>query len=373
MEKYIKDYLLKYSQVQLSGFGVFKVTYKASYIHPILHTFSVPGKYVVFSENKIQDDDFAFFVTKKEKITMEMANNRIENWIQEIWKTIKDEKKHFDVSTLGSFFINAMGRIEFASILDTDISPQSFGLEEFEAKLPAFSSVQPIPEIKPVQPIPEETEDEIFVENEGYEEQSDKPKKKKRLGLWIFLFIFLLSGASVGVVYFAFPDTFTTCKDKTVDCYTICKDKTVDCYTACKDKIVYWYNKFIKKDSRGEIPDETIDDTIEDTPDETIDEVIDEKPSQEFVPIDTVVKQPIPDPPVQVNSEHYHYVIIGSFQESANADKFLKQKQADYDNIVNLGAGNSGYYLIGIGPYSKQEAEIKRKEIPHAWVFSKKR
>jgi hypothetical protein len=49
----------------------------------------------------------------------------------------------------------------------------------------------------------------------------------------------------------------------------------------------------------------------------------------------------------------------------------VKQKQADYNNVVNLGAGNSGYYVVGIGPYSKEDADNKRKDIPNAWVLKK--
>ena len=243
MEKYIKEYLLKYSRLQVSDFGILEIVYKASYIHPILHTFSVPGKYVVFSENKQHDDDFAFFVARKERFTVEEAQKFIENWVQEIRKTINGEKKQYPLSTLGSFFINAMGRIEFAAVLDTDISPQSYGLEEFKVKIPTSSLEKPIeqskevkpvilpPKEKPIPPVIEpivEKEAPAIVENEIEEEIQEEerpPKKKKRIGWWIFLLLLLACGIFMGVIYVAFPTTFCVYKDKALACYDDLKAK----------------------------------------------------------------------------------------------------------------------------------------------------
>ena len=330
MEKHIKDYLLKYNQVQVSDFGIFEVVYKTSYIHPILHTFSVPGKYIVFSENKTQDDDFAFFVSKKEKITIDEAKNRIENWVQEVWKTVKEEKKQFDVSSMGSFFLNAMGRIEFAAILDTDISPQSFGLEEFKAKMPADKKVEV-----------EETESEKIMEI-GKEDLQPEKKKKKRTRLWFFLFILLACVLFVEVVYFAFPDAFAAYKNKTVELFNDIKLK-------------------ITENKATTATTEAVEETL------TLAES--EKPTTDLEPTETLAESSQEQMPSITNC---HYVIIGSFRDAANADNFLKEKQTNYGNVVNLGIGHSGYYLVGIGPYSEQEAENKRKEIPNAWIFRKK-
>ena len=327
MEKYIKDYLLKYGQVQMPEFGILEVTYKSSYIHPILHKFSVPGKYIVFSENKSQDGDFVSFVSKKEKITVAEAKKRIEMWTYEVWKTIKEEKRQFEVSTLGSFFLNAMEKIEFAAVLDADISPDSFGLEEFKANLP-ISSFQ-------------------IVEAEKIEEAGEtdlQPKKKgKRVGLWIFLITLLLGGVFVGTVYFVLPDSFAEYKNKGLELFG--------------DAM----GKFTKSDANN-------------TNSEFIEEVaIIEAPPIESDTVEIVV--PSSQTQMQLTdsfcSEYNYYVIIGSFRESANADKFLKEKQANYSNAVNLGLGKSGYYMVGIGPYSQFEAESKQLEIPNAWIFKK--
>jgi len=355
MEKYIKEYLLKYGRVQVTEFGLFETAYKSSYIHPILHTFSVPGKYIVFSENKNQDDDFAFFVSKKEKITIEEAKKRIEAWVAEVWKTIKEEKKPFEVCTLGSFFLNAMDRIEFAAVLDTDISPDSFGLEGFKAELPASEHrrCEPVAESNtpPLTPptlrlrsATKEGNLESDVEKENSEEDDLQPKKKKkRVGLWILLILLLLSGAFFGTVYFAFPDAFAEYKEKGLVLF---------------DDVI---GKFTKNDADNTIP----------APVEEV--TITEEPQIESDPVEIVEQSPQTQiqSTVAVSAEYGYYVIIGSFRESANADKFLKEKQANYINAVNLGLGKSGYYLVGIGPYSQPEAESKQKEIPNAWIFKK--
>ena len=348
MEKYIKEYLLKYNRLQVTDFGVLEIVYKSSYIHPILHTFSVPGKYVVFTESKQPDNDFAFFVAKKERFTVEEAQSLIGNWVQEIRKTINEEKKQFAVSTLGSFFINAMGRIEFAADLDTDISPQSFGLEEFKAKLPASKSANAEEKMDKIDKVgetesrgepmcsPEKNEDPV-------EEDLPQKKEKKRIGWWIFLILVLSCGIFVGVVYFAFPKTFGVYKDKALECYDSLK---------------------VKISKNNTAPLESIEDT------ETIDN---EEQTIESGSIENLV-EPVQEQTQSVStvqSENHYYVVIGSFRESANADNFLKEKQATYGNAVNLGMGKSGYYMVGIGPYSKQEAETKQKEIPNTWVFKK--
>jgi len=357
MEKYIKEYLLKYGRVQVPEFGLFEAAYKSSYIHPILHTFSVPGKYVVFSENKSQDDDFAFFVSKKEKISFAEAQSRIEAWVAEVWKTIKEDKKPFEVGTLGSFFLNAMERIEFAAMLDTDISPDSFGLEGFKAELPvsvprhsepvAESNTPPLtPPTPRLRSATNEGNLESDVEKENNEEDDLPPKKKKkRVGLWIFLILLLLSGAFVGTVYFAFPDTFAEYKEKGLVLF---------------DDVI---GKFTKNNADNTIPAPIEEVTItEETPIESDPVEIVEHPPQTQTQTQSTVA---------VSAEYGYYVIIGSFRESANADKFLKEKQANYSNAVNLGLGKSGYYMVGIGPYSQPEAESKQKEIPNAWVFKK--
>ncbi|MCL2132057.1 MAG: SPOR domain-containing protein [Lentimicrobiaceae bacterium] len=359
MEKYIKDYLLKYNRVQVSGFGVLEAVYKASYIHPILHTFSVPGKYVVFAENKGQDDDFAFFVAKKEKIAIEEAKNRIENWVQEVWETVKEDKKQFAVSTLGSFFINLMGRIEFASALDTDISPQSFGLEEFKAALPK-PAVEKVPEPLKTGEVAKPKQEEVTVakeepktveinaieENSGKEEKNadlQPKKKKKRVGLWIFLIFLLVCTLFVGGVYFAFPETFDTYKNKTLELFDDLKAKLTQNEAD---------NTTAETDDATETVTENEEKPIESEQIETFSE-----PSQEQT-----------QTTISANTTHY-YVIIGSFRENTNADKFLKQKQANYSDVVNLGIGKSGYYMVGIGPYSEQDAQIKQKEISNAWIL----
>ena len=434
MEKHIKEYLLEYNQVQVTDFGSFKVEYKSSYLHPILHTFSVPGKYVVFTENKKSDDDFAFFIAKKEKISIEEAKNRIGNWVQEVWKTINEAKKQFSVSTLGSFFLNAMGRIEFAADLDTDVSPQSFGLKEFKAKLPAQKTdktdkidkvdkigetdkiegkgvplrspendsptptlpkgagvspfeggkgdvsfggtkgdlrspekqeeaIDKIGEIDKIDKVDKIEEIEEPVE-ESNEEEITPTKRKKRVGLWVLFIFLLVCGVFIWVSYLAFPKTFDNCKDKTLDWFNDIKAKIITQKEVQPLPAEVVVEEATAIESNEDIYTDVAAPAYEETQVMSSTNVhLTSDPSQ-------MQAQKQTPPTAAVQSGNY-YVVIGSFRENANADKFLKEKTANYSNAVNLGMGKSGYYMIGIGPYSEQEAESKQKEIPHAWVFKK--
>ena len=118
--------------------------------------------------------------------------------------------------------------------------------------------------------------------------------------------------------------------------------------------------------------------------DVVIDEVIDtetdtdttiENSEQPQAPkLEPATSTPEPETPTVSVGTGAYYVIIGSFRERANADEFLKQKQSVYSNAAYVGTSKSGYYMIGIGGYSREDAEKKRKEISNnAWIFIKKR
>ena len=64
---------------------------------------------------------------------------------------------------------------------------------------------------------------------------------------------------------------------------------------------------------------------------------------------------------------------MGSFQDEENANNYLKEKRSEYTNVVNLGKGRtSNLILIGIGPYSKEEAQqmITNQKIK-GWLLQK--
>ena len=219
MDKIIKEYLLQNKKLTITNFGVFEVVYKPSEIHPILHTFTAPGKYVIFKENvTVSSDELLDFIILREDLTKEDAAIRIDQWIEQI-KATTASKEEFILSSLGSFTLNAMGKIEFASLLDADISPESFGLENFTAEVPTakketkqeilvekeiFQQGTPVTE-------PEEKETDNSTKDEPVMDENKPAKKKKRrpvLVTFIVLLALIFSGAlAIGVTYYFYPQT----------------------------------------------------------------------------------------------------------------------------------------------------------------------
>jgi len=361
MDKYIKEYLLQYGKVQVNDFGLFETAYKSAQIHPVLHTVTVPGKYVVFSENMVADaKELSNFIAQKEQITIENANNRIAEWVKNVKDTINLKKEY--LLPFGKFLINAMGKIEFISSLDADISPESFGLEEFTASVKSTPKVQKPVEIKPIEPIkkPVMPQQEPFVSSpspaedlQKAEDDVQKKPKRKRNGLLMFLFSMLFIVLGLGVFCFLYPETVKTYTDK-LQSFTF-KDKQKQTTKEVEEKVP------IVEDMVTEEVDFQAETTHPEQPQEDI--IKEEKPKSEPITKEAAIVQTVG-----------YYVIIGSFGQEKNAQNFLNQKQNEYPNIVNLGKGqSSGLYLIGLGPYTtKEEAESKRKEIHNSWIFVKK-
>ena len=354
MDKYIKKYLLAHQKVQVNGLGLFEIVYKSAQIQPVLHTVSIPGNYVVFSENTVTDTtELSHFVASQEHITVEEATNRILQFVENVKDTI-NQKKEYPLS-FGTFLINAMGKMEFISSLDTDISPESFGLEDFTVAVKSAVKTNQQKKVETLQESDKSAKSETvktlveLEELEELEKTEEKPKpKRKRIGLLTFLFSVLFILLGLGIFCFLYPETV--------------KDYT--------NKL----QSFLFK-SEEEQPEKKIEDVS------TVNEVEDDEvlTQQTEFQEDTIKEEPKSEPKSEPTtpketliSTGNYYVIIGSFRSENNAQNFLNQKQNEFPNIVNLGKGSSDLYMIGIGPYSQEDAKNKQKEMPTTWVFVKK-
>ncbi len=389
MDEYIKEYLLQHEKVQVDNFGIFEIVYKPAQIHPILHTFTVPGRYVVFSENSIAcTNEFSNFVALKESITTNQADDRVQEWVKTIKDTISS-KKEYQLSSLGKFFLNAMGRIEFVPSLDSDISPESYGLEDFAASLPSKKEVNPeknidlpknvveensIPEKETVQKQDISHNEEMSEQSNTNERQStDEPqeeeepainkntKKRKpgRIALLIVLFLLLFGALGIGITYFMCPEVVMT-------------------YTERLQLFKDGLTKKPKEDQQISKQNNIAGDSLENegydyisVPDQVSKDII---KAQELKsePISSKKEEVVTKKAETTQMEGY-YVIIGSFQESANAQAFLDKSRKEYPNVVDLGKGrNSTLFMIGIGPYkTKAEAEEQIQRGLKGWVLKK--
>jgi nucleoid DNA-binding protein len=392
MEKYIKEYLLQHKKLQINNFGIFEVVYMPSEIHPILHTLTVPGNYVIFTENKnTYSDEFIAFVASQEKIPENEANKRINEWIDKLRETI-ERKEDYTLLTLGKFFINAMGKIEFAPSLDTDISPESFGLEDFTVEIPAISKKEIKPEIiekkevqkEEIKEIPlatteieksekeENSNDETEEIEDGFSNKKPKKRRKPVLVLLVTLLILVFCSALlIGVTYYFYPQTmqnhfgalYVFIQDKTNTLDDSKKNPeveeiiTITEISTSDEDIVIMEDQYIQPELgyAEEISGEEETETIKSI--ESTESITESKPVAE--------KQNV------VKSGSY-YVVIGSFKENANAETFFAKKQSEYSNVVNLGLGKtSQLYMIGIGPYSQEEAQQQIKNGVKGWLLKK--
>ena len=322
MEEYIKEYLLQHPKVQVNNFGFFEIIYKSAEIHPILHTVTVPGKYVIFSENLVANaKELTNFIASKKHITLEKADEYIAQWVKNVKDTI-NQKKEYPLATLGKFSINAMEKIEFISSLDTDISPESFGMEEFT--IPVKSAAK--------------TSQQKSVESPS-EVENNIPKKPKRRRDKLLILLFLILGIvlAAGIISYLYPEEVKT-------------------YTK---KIPYLFKKEQTQNIDENQPIPALEDVQEDD--------IQAETTQQNDLQENTIKNETP-----ISTGNY-YVIIGSFRSEENAQNFVNQQQKEYPNVVNLGKGQtSDLYIIGIGPYTKSEAEIQKQNGKSGWWVLKK-
>ena len=336
MNEYIKEYLLEHNKLQVNNFGVFELIYKSAQIHPILHTVTAPGRYVSFTQNIISDaSEFAEFIASKKKITTEQANRDINQWVKDIKDTIS-MKKDYQLGSLGKFFSNAMGKIEFIPSLDTDISTESFGLEEFT--IPVQSTPKAKQEKKVELPI-ELKIDNYYDDTIGDNQKKTKPK---RVAFLIFLFLLLFLIVGTGITYLISPETVKPYIAK----LHLIKDK--------------------EDDNAKEVEQATEDALIEDNIFEEQVTLPENKPES---------KPEIETKPVVNAKQGEYYVVIGSFFLEENAESFFKAKQKEYPNVLNLGKRPaSSLILIGLGPYNTdQEAENQRLSGKSEWWIYKKK
>ena len=348
MNDYIKEYLLEHGKVQVNNFGVFELIYKSAQIHPVLHTVTAPGRYVVFSENLISNaPELSKFVAAKESITIDKANNKIEEWVQSIKETIA-LKKDYPLGSFGKFFSNAMGKIEFIPLLDTDISTESFGLEE--------STIQLKPSVKTSHEKKAEVKinakPDISPEDTDDNKEEKKPKRGGRIAFLVILFSLLLMVLGTGFTYFMYPEMLKPYIEKlhllkNEQKNNATEEIKVDEPEATQENNIVEENTFVEETKTAE---ESKSNVVEPS-----------NPSQENRKEKTF-------------KTGSYYVIIGSFQREVNAQKFLNEKQKEYSNVLNLGKGqHSTLYMIGIGPYATEaEAETQKNNGKAGWWILKK-
>ncbi|HQB19706.1 MAG TPA: SPOR domain-containing protein [Bacteroidales bacterium] len=334
MNSIIKTYLIKNKKLTIEGLGVFEVTYKSAEIHPILHTFTAPGEYVVFKKDeKVSSDDFIDFVADMSKITKEEAKDKINKWVAQLKESLKNEKT-YQLGSLGSFAFDAVGNLIFNPNLDYDLSPSSYGLENFTFTPDSVNE--------------KAKEDAVAVNT-----QQTVPYKRKRNSVFYsFIIVLLLLVVALGVYIVLYPNDFVEVKDKMIA------------------KISLWFSTSDKEQIATISEEDTITEETTITT-EAITAVISDTMvyTESISPIDSE-----PEITEEVVKQGNIYIVIGSFKEEKNANVFLQQKKETYSNVVSLGQGKtSNLWLVGLGPYEKmgEAQQFLKENNVNGWILKK--
>ncbi len=338
MNKIIKAYLLQHSKLVINGLGIFEIMYKSADIHPILHTFTAPGKYTVFThDEKVNSDEFISYLSEKQNITKSEAVNKIKEWELDLKNSMKTEKT-YSLGTLGTFSLDAIGNLIFIPSLDTDISPESYGLDDFTF---------------PPSTVNKKEDTEVVNTEEVKHTPSTNKRRGKGAVVWYaFLIVFLVAIVGIGIYAALYTQEFIVIKDKAVS--EICQ-------------------RFTSNDKET-LAIEPVKDTI--PADEAIVEENIEKVPSQTNSVEENQNFPIEEVTVTTNTvaaSGNTYIVLGSFKSEENAKTFLQQKQNEYPNALQLGQGNkSGLWMVGIGPYEKEEAQrfLKENKI-NGWILRK--
>ncbi len=356
MQQIIKDYLIENQKLNIKGLGTLTIQYKSSEMHPVLHKFTVPGKYVVFEKTAVAttDAEFLQLVAKNMQISESEAEEKLDELVQTICQTV-NRKESYALGSMGSFVENAIGQIAFESQLDWDISPESCGLENFEVEnihlktthnqeenhtqstIAATSQEQIIPPATPVEK--EQEAEEVVAEQEVPTQQPQKVKKKRSAGiifLLVLLAIVLLLLAGMMVLNVKSPETIVKYKQMTKEWFDS-----------------HWHRQAAVTETPAVEEDEVFDDIIPESEEPDMEEFEEEITAEE----EPVAVEEIPSEEMAAAG---YYIVIGSFKSEGNAEAFLKNKSGQYADICHLGQGkSSGLYMVGIGPYSHEEAQHK--------------
>ncbi len=470
----VKSYLLKHSKVSIQGMGEWKVSYVPSHIHPVLQTFTIPGNYVCFTYNEraVTTPELIAEAAHTWQVSAEVAEAKVNAWVQEVKDTLNLHAV-YEWGSMGRMVKNSIGKPEFEPAMDSDFSPESFGLENFEianihikhtAEAVANATTAAAEEKTPNADVAKEeytptieeqpavaaaaTDSQVAadvqdaLQEEEKEEEAVSTSSHKLTFLLVILAILLLLVVAMGVLYIKSPQTIGVYKHKaglwlekvpfihyqshrdTVP--SIFYEETNEGEVAdgdenAPDKLIFDDNfianttEYISSEDEGEYI-EYVETTEPSEPEVKVASVAQKHVAKTTTKQVETVKQaatpakaistkqvtatsqvaketgstPARSKAVATSTTHTevvkpattaisqpvsgtYYIILGSFQSEANAEAYVEDMNNRYGNAHNLGKGkSSGLYMIGIGPYTQEEAVQKiANEGIKGWILKK--
>jgi CCDC81-like prokaryotic HU domain 1/CCDC81-like prokaryotic HU domain 2/SPOR domain len=130
---YISELLFHHDCVVLPGFGAFVSTYMPARIHPTQHTFTPPGKQIVFNKHLHQNDGLlAQTIASESACTFDEAMKAISLFAETVSSKLKAGEKA-ELHNIGILSLDPEGNTCFESYPEINFLIDSFGLGTFQS------------------------------------------------------------------------------------------------------------------------------------------------------------------------------------------------------------------------------------------------
>ena len=388
MDKYLLEILKEVNTIIIPGLGALTITD------------SDKGDIMFMPYLKHDDGELSKYIANKEGMEVNEATNLIAKYVREILNTL-DKGESYDMFQFGSFAKDASGDIEFRSweagaaeetpapvepspleapeetleaieeteeqVEETQAAeaeveniyiPPADTTENVEEPQAEVEKIEPepieesLPEPEPQAEEPEARELNILEKEERaatqakldkLREEQNKPKKKKR-GVAFYLLIF------IGVVVVAFSSyviiDFEGASKMMPSLASAEKEETTD-HSAIEEM----------KEMMGEKEEANIKESEDLTADTLTSEASEsEEIIEEPVFEEPIVKEPIKAPeevPVPTNSKTGYHIIVGSFGNPGNAERFAAKLRSEEGNASVI--QENGLHKVSLGGYNTRD------------------
>lgn len=130
---YISELLFRHDCVVVPGFGGFVCTYAPARIHPAQHTFTPPGKQIVFNRHLQQNDGLlAQTIAAESSCSFDEAMAGISAFVSGISAQLANGRKA-ELHNIGTLSLDPEGNISFESYPEINYLVDSFGLGSFQS------------------------------------------------------------------------------------------------------------------------------------------------------------------------------------------------------------------------------------------------
>jgi len=380
LANYIQDLLYRYECVIVPEFGGFIIKNVSAKIDDKSNAFTPPSLELSFDSQLTENDNIlSNYIASVDNMSQESALNFI-NFVVDEWKE-KLSKQDLELKNIGTFSLNAVGKIVFEPNKNSDLIAHSFGMSniEIKEKVRSESDIQNITDMDESAP--------------KYVKRKRKPepgrKKWKNYLIYTIIFAFVLGlGFVIGKQILQNNEYLEKSKEmqesQDILLQNHLKEVTIEIKNPLK-AVTLKVTQNATFDSL--IPNEKLIDTSKvqaqikikpiESPKIAETEI---KPETKKEVVTPIIKnednQPAKTSPRtdngSINTDGKAYIIAGSFRDSGNAIAKVKELKSKGYNAIIIDK-NSAITQVSYGLYAnEQEAEAALKKIniedPEAWI-----